>query len=29
MAYRAIDNLTAALLGKRPQDLVNPQTFKG
>lgn len=29
MADRAIDNLTAALLGKRPQDLVNPQTFKG
>ncbi|MGC1330463.1 2-hydroxyacid dehydrogenase [Pseudomonas sp.] len=29
MANRAIDNLTAALKGQRPQDLVNPQTFKG
>lgn len=29
MANRAIDNLTAALLGQRPQDLVNPQAFKG
>ena len=28
MANRAMDNLTAALLGKRPQDLVNPQVFK-
>lgn len=29
MANRAIDNLTAALKGQRPQDLVNPQVFKG
>jgi gluconate 2-dehydrogenase len=29
MANRAMDNLTAALLGKRPQDLVNPQVFNG
>jgi gluconate 2-dehydrogenase len=29
MAERAMDNLTAALQGKRPQDLVNPQVFKG
>ena len=29
MAERALENLTAALLGKRPQDLVNPQVFKG
>ncbi len=29
MANRALDNLTAALQGKRPQDLVNPQVFKG
>ena len=29
MASRAIDNLTAALLGQRPRDLVNPQAFKG
>ncbi|QKZ03169.1 MULTISPECIES: 2-hydroxyacid dehydrogenase [Pseudomonas] len=29
MANRAISNLTAALKGQRPQDLVNPQTFKG
>ncbi|WP_416422593.1 D-glycerate dehydrogenase [Pseudomonas sp. App30] len=29
MANRAMDNLTAALKGQRPQDLVNPQVFKG
>lgn len=29
MANRAIDNLTAALLGERPRDLVNPQAFRG
>ena len=29
MANRALDNLTAALQGKRPQDLVNPHVFKG
>jgi gluconate 2-dehydrogenase len=29
MAERALENLTAALLGKRPRDLVNPQVFKG
>lgn len=29
MAERAMDNLTAALKGERPQDLVNPQVFKG
>ncbi|MDE1164972.1 MAG: D-glycerate dehydrogenase [Pseudomonas sp.] len=29
MANRAISNLTAALKGQRPQDLVNPQVFKG
>jgi gluconate 2-dehydrogenase len=29
MAERAMDNLTAALKGQRPQDLVNPQVFKG
>ncbi|WP_455921917.1 2-hydroxyacid dehydrogenase [Pseudomonas putida] len=29
MANRAMDNLTAALKGLRPQDLVNPQVFKG
>lgn len=29
MANRAISNLTAALKGQRPQDLVNPQSFKG
>jgi gluconate 2-dehydrogenase len=29
MANRAMSNLTAALKGQRPQDLVNPQTFKG
>ncbi|WP_213875229.1 D-glycerate dehydrogenase [Pseudomonas sp. dw_358] len=29
MADRAVGNLTAALLGERPQDLVNPQVFKG
>ncbi|MGY4490535.1 2-hydroxyacid dehydrogenase [Pseudomonas sp. TE3610] len=29
MANRAMDNLTAALKGQRPQDLVNPQAFKG
>ncbi|MFF7705837.1 NAD(P)-dependent oxidoreductase [Pseudomonas sp. NPDC007930] len=29
MAWRAMDNLTAALKGQRPQDLVNPQAFKG
>ncbi|MEE1923237.1 D-glycerate dehydrogenase [Pseudomonas sp. 148P] len=28
MANRAIDNLRAALLGERPQDLVNPQVWK-
>jgi gluconate 2-dehydrogenase len=29
MAERAMQNLTDALLGKRPQDLVNGQVFKG
>ncbi len=29
MANRAMTNLTAALKGQRPQDLVNPQAFKG
>ena len=29
MANRALDNLRAALLGQRPQDLVNPQVWKG
>ncbi|MBJ9975811.1 D-glycerate dehydrogenase [Pseudomonas sp. S75] len=29
MANRAMDNLRAALLGERPQDLVNPQVWKG
>jgi gluconate 2-dehydrogenase len=29
MANRAIDNLRSALLGERPQDLVNPQVWKG
>jgi gluconate 2-dehydrogenase len=29
MAERAMDNLTAALKGERPTDLVNPETFKG
>jgi len=29
MANRALDNLRSALLGERPQDLVNPQVFKG
>ncbi|WPP00729.1 D-glycerate dehydrogenase [Pseudomonas sp. HR96] len=29
MAERAMDNLTAALRGERPRDLVNPQAFKG
>jgi len=28
MANRAIDNLRAALLGERPQDLVNPQVWE-
>jgi len=28
MAWRAVDNLTSALKGQRPQDLVNPQAFK-
>lgn len=28
MANRAVDNLRAALLGERPQDLVNPQAWK-
>ncbi|HKS13192.1 MAG TPA: D-glycerate dehydrogenase [Pseudomonas sp.] len=28
MASRAVDNLRAALLGERPQDLVNPQVWK-
>ncbi|MHC6224095.1 2-hydroxyacid dehydrogenase [Pseudomonas sp. X10] len=28
MANRAVDNLRAALLGERPQDLVNPQVWK-
>ena len=26
---RALDNLRSALLGHRPQDLVNPQVWKG
>lgn len=29
MAERAMDNLSAALRGERPRDLVNPQAFKG
>ena len=29
MAERAMSNLTSALRGERPQDLVNPQVFKG
>lgn len=29
MANRACDNLRAALLGERPRDLVNPNTWKG
>ena len=29
MANRALANLRSALLGERPQDLVNPQVFKG
>jgi len=29
MADRAMGNLRAALLGERPQDLVNPQVWKG
>jgi len=29
MAERAMSNLTAALKGQRPTDLVNPETFKG
>ena len=29
MANRAVDNLRSALLGQRPQDLVNPQAWKG
>lgn len=29
MANRAIINLRSALQGERPQDLVNPQTWKG
>lgn len=29
MAERAMTNLTSALRGERPQDLVNPQVFKG
>ncbi|MDD2054584.1 D-glycerate dehydrogenase [Pseudomonas putida] len=29
MANRAVDNLRSALLGERPQDLVNPQVWKG
>jgi gluconate 2-dehydrogenase len=29
MADRAMDNLTAALKGRRPTDLVNPEAFKG
>lgn len=29
MAERAMTNLTAALKGQRPTDLVNPETFKG
>ncbi len=29
MANRAMDNLRSALLGERPQDLVNPQVWKG
>ena len=29
MANRALDNLRSALLGERPQDLVNPQVWKG
>ena len=28
MANRALANLRSALLGERPQDLVNPQVFK-
>lgn len=29
MANRALANLRSALMGERPQDLVNPQVFKG
>jgi gluconate 2-dehydrogenase len=29
MADRAVANLTAALQGERPRDLVNPHVFKG
>ena len=29
MANRALENLRSALLGQRPQDLVNPQVWKG
>jgi gluconate 2-dehydrogenase len=29
MANRALANLRSALLGERPQDLVNPQTWRG
>jgi len=29
MANRALENLISALRGERPQDLVNPQAFKG
>ncbi|RMW11659.1 hypothetical protein ALO98_200177 [Pseudomonas syringae pv. tagetis] len=29
MADRACGNLRSALLGERPQDLVNPQVWKG
>jgi gluconate 2-dehydrogenase len=29
MANRAVDNLRSALLGQRPQDLVNPQVWSG
>ncbi|TWR90122.1 D-glycerate dehydrogenase [Pseudomonas saxonica] len=29
MANRALGNLRSALMGERPQDLVNPQVFKG
>jgi gluconate 2-dehydrogenase len=29
MANRALANLRSALLGDRPQDLVNPQVWRG
>jgi gluconate 2-dehydrogenase len=29
MANRALSNLRSALLGERPQDLVNPQVWQG